>query len=191
MNIIIKLLFKLDNFLAKTEGVCAVSILIVMLGFASLQVILRNFFHTGVEWGDVFVRHLVLWVGFFGATISSKKNQHIRIDALTKVIPPRFLPLVEIFVALFCIIVASLLTMAAYKFMSDERMASETLFLNVKTWVMISIMPIGFGIITFRHFIQLIEYLYKFAGQKISTNLIPEGPSDSSELEISVKIKLT
>jgi len=191
MRSFVKLLMGLDNLLAKIEGFCVVSILITMLGFASLQVILRNFFDTGIEWGDVFARHLVLWVGFFGATLSTKVGQHIRIDALTKAFPPRFTPLAEMIVSAFSFTVALLLTMAAYRFLDGERMANENLFLNVKTWYLISIMPVGFGLITFRYFVQLMEQLFKFSGQKIETSSAAKDSNESPGLEVSVKIKLS
>ncbi len=183
----LRIIFAIDRLLLRLESFFLVTILGVMLGFTSLQVILRNFFDTGVQWGDVFNRHLVLWIGFFGATISTKENKHIRIDALTKIFSVKLQPLVEMVVNIFCLIVGALLAHAAYRFMQDERAAGEILFLSVPTWYVIVIMPVGFGIITFRCFVQLLEVLLKFGGRKIPAI----GECHSPELELSVKIKLS
>ncbi len=179
-----KLLFALDRLMARAEGFLLVLILIVMLCFATLQVILRNFFDTGIEWGDVFARHLVLWIGFFGATLSSKEGKHIRIDALTKIFPKRITPVIEMFVSVFCIVVGVLLTAAANKFMQDERGSGSILFLNVPTWYFITIMPLGFAIITFRYFVMLMEQLSAFGPQSKSS------PKEHKPFEISVNIKI-
>ena len=55
-----------------------------MILLAAYQVIARNFFDTGLLWGDALVRVLVLWVTFVGATIASRNDEHIRIDLLTR-----------------------------------------------------------------------------------------------------------
>lgn len=180
-------IFGIDRLLARVEGFLLVSILIVMLFFASLQVILRNFFDTGIEWGDVFARHLVLWVGFFGATLATKEERHIRIDALAKVISKKWQPVVELLVTIFCIVTGTLLFSASYRFMLGERLAETTLFEGIPTWYFISIMPVGFAIITYRYFVHLVEMLLRFGGKKRPAHK----PSDKSEFEISVKVKLT
>lgn len=180
----LKFIFAINRLMGRVESFLLVVILIVMLIFASLQVILRNFFDTGVDWGDVFARHLVLWVAFFGATLSTMDGRHIRIDALLNVISKRWQPLVEVITSLFCIIVGGLLTFAAYKFMTDEKMAATILFENIPTWYFIMIMPLGFAMITFRFVVHLMELLLKFSGKKIPS------ARDGDGLEISVNLKL-
>jgi len=179
-------LFGFDRLLAKLEGFLLATTLITMLFFAFLQVVLRNLFDTGIIWGDVFARHLVLWVGFFGATLATREGKHIRIDALTKALPKRALPIIELFINIFCIIVGFLLFQAALKFMLDERMAGTILFEEVPTWYFITIMPFGFGVITFRYFIKLVELLMTFGGKKKELKHAQE----HQELDISLKIKL-
>lgn len=181
----IKLLLGINKGLAKLEGFLLVSVLLTALFFAFLQVILRNFFNSGISWGDVFTRHLVLWIAFFGATLSTLEDKHIKIDALLKVIPKKFLPLVELIINIFCIIVSYLLFMSALKFVVDERAAQSILFAGIPNWYFIVIMPVGFALITFRYFIIMIEGLYKFAGKKL-----PAGDFKAPELDISLQIKL-
>src|SRR3990167_6348126 len=95
-------LFGLDKLLMKVEGFFLTSILIALLFFAFLQVVLRNFFDSGINWGDVFARHLVLCIAFLGATLSTREGRHIRIDALAKILPKKAQPIVELFISFFC-----------------------------------------------------------------------------------------
>lgn len=179
-------IFGLNRLCSRLESFLLVSTLIVMLVLSSLQVILRNFFDTGIDGGDVFARHLVLWLGFFGATLSTLENRHIRLDALVKIIPQKWHPLIEVVVSCFCIGVGYLLACAAWRFMAAERASQTVLFSGIPTWYFITIMPVGFGLITFRHGVSFLEQLLTFGGRKIpSTDAL-----EHSELDISVKIKL-
>ena len=49
------------------ENAILVSVLTSMVLVATYQVIARNFFDTGLLWGDALVRVLVLWVALVGA----------------------------------------------------------------------------------------------------------------------------
>ena len=72
------ILLFLDRWLARITGWLIVFFLGVMILMAFGQVVLRNVFHTGIEWGDVFLRHMVLWLGFLGATIATGEGrQHV------------------------------------------------------------------------------------------------------------------
>ena len=182
-----RIIFAIDRLLARLEGFFLNFTLIVMLALASLQVILRNFFDTGIEWGDILARHLVLWVGFFGATLSTREDRHIRIDALTKVIPDKWKPLVDFFVCCFCIVVGLFLYDAAAKFVLSEKMAGTTLFKGIPTWYFILIMPAGFLVISFRYLVFLLKILVRLGGKdpdKLSTR------GESAEVEISVKVRI-
>lgn len=160
---LIKGMQKIGDLVSKLERFLLSIILITMLGLAALQVILRNLFDSGIEWADVFTRHLVLWIGFFGATLATRERKHIRIDVLSKILPPLVNKVLQVVVTIFCFLVTALLCQAAYVFTMDERMAGTVLFEGIPTWIFISIMPIGFFLIAVRHGAQLIEELYYLA----------------------------
>lgn len=72
-------LIRLEKFLGALS-------LIVLLGIALTQVILRNFFELGFSDMDVIARHLVLFVTFMGAALASEGNRHIKIDCISTAI---------------------------------------------------------------------------------------------------------
>ena len=182
-----KILFALDKILVRIETFLLITTLILLLSFAFLQVFLRNLFDTGIHWGDVFNRLLVLWVGFFAATIGAKEDRHLSLEVLTKFLPEKFKPIINIFVNLFVIVVAAILTVTAYEFYQDQILyeASDLLFKGVPKSYFTIIFPIGFGIICFRYFIKLLETIYNFAG---GDTAYPQ--SAESDIEISVNIKM-
>ena len=58
-----KIVRSIDNFLKRIEESLLISMVILMVVLAFLQVVLRNVFSLGIIWADLFLRHLVLWVG--------------------------------------------------------------------------------------------------------------------------------
>jgi len=55
-------LYLLDEKISQVEKVLIAALLTVMLLLAFLQIVLRNFFATGIDWSDSLVRYLVVWV---------------------------------------------------------------------------------------------------------------------------------
>ncbi len=123
---------------------------------AFLQVILRNFFSAGIIWGDIFLRHLVLWLGFLGASLATRENRHINIDVFSRLLAGNYRRWASFITNLFSAFISGLLARAAYVFVRDERAAETTLFLDIPLWLFISIILIGFVIITFRFVIKAI-----------------------------------
>src|SRR3989304_9672211 len=79
-----KILLRLDTVLTRLEGTLLVVFLSIMLVLSFVQVVLRNAFSESLLWGDILLRHLVLWIGFFGAALATSQDRHINIDALTR-----------------------------------------------------------------------------------------------------------
>ncbi len=176
----------IDRLIATLEKYLLTVTLMTMLFLSFIQVILRDFFNSGLSWSDVLVRYMVLWIGFMGASLATKDDRHLRIDAFNKVFPKKIIPLVDLFVAFSCIVVGAFLTHAAYVFMISEQEGGKTLFADsLPAWYLLVIMPFGFGMITFRYFIRFAELLFKLGGHKGDLDHVP------AELDISVKIKLT
>ncbi len=73
---------RFDRVTRQIEGALFCVFLAVMLGISGLQVVLRNFFRSGVLWFDPLVRTLVLWVAFLGAMTATSHARHLHIDVL-------------------------------------------------------------------------------------------------------------
>ncbi|MEO8168802.1 MAG: TRAP transporter small permease subunit, partial [bacterium] len=115
------LLRAIEKNLVKAETGFLVLFFGAMIILSFLQVILRNFFGTGLLWADTLVRHLVIWVGFMGAAIATHEGRHISIDALTKFFSPRWTAVSQILTSLFAIVVCYYLADAALVFLRDEQ----------------------------------------------------------------------
>ena len=144
----------IDRSLSYFESAVLILTLSSMIFFAFSQVILRNFFNAGILWGDMFVRHLVLWVGFLGASLATREDRHINIDALWRVLSKKWKRRTKVLTNLFSALICLLLARAAFVFVRDELSAGTTLFLGIPSWVLMSIILFGFSVITFRFLLK-------------------------------------
>lgn len=147
----------LSAWLEKFEGIVLSLALLFMIGLGFLQVILRNFWDTGIEWGDPVVRAMVIWVGFLGASIATHQKSHIQLDLISKFLPEKAKKFAGIIAHLGSAAVCLLLADAAYKFMVMEREAQTLLIDGVPNWIVIVIIPVSFLVMTARFFIHGLD----------------------------------
>lgn len=159
----LKFLFLLDEWVAKITGWLLVFLLSIMIAMAFGQLVLRNFFHSSFEWGDIFLRHLVLWVGFLGAVIATGQGRHLKIEFIRKVIGEKLRKIFFIITNLFAAVVCWYLLNAAAGFVEGVKSANEILILNQPTWYFVVIIPVGYGIIAFRFLVSVIQAVVDIA----------------------------
>ena len=127
----------------------------VMLGLAALQVILRGVFQTGLLWGDVAARQLVMWVGFFGAYLASRENRHFRIDVLTRFLPDRarlwFSAVSDLFAAVICYF----LLRASLTFVDVGIDPDAIAFLHIPQRWIAMIIPAGFALVMVQFLVRM------------------------------------
>lgn len=120
-------------------------ILLAMIFFAVLQIVLRNFFHTGLIWIDPFLRYLVLWIGLLGAYAATRRLRHITIDVLGRVLPSGVQPGVRAVTSAVALVACALLTNASWAYMRNEVIFGSRPFLGIPSWIMVSILVFGFA----------------------------------------------
>jgi len=154
----VKLLALIDNGIAKIAGWILVAVLSLMIIMSFGQVLLRNFFGTSIEWGDILLRHLVLWLGFLGATIATGEERHIKVDFLAKFIPPKLQKIFAILTSLFAALVCYFLLRAGMVFIDVGIDPKSILFLNIPIWYFVVIIPVGYGLMAFRFFVIAVQW---------------------------------
>jgi TRAP-type C4-dicarboxylate transport system permease small subunit len=155
-NPLFKMLRRLDRGLSFIESCFLVFILTFMICLAFLQVILRNFFSSSILWADPLLRHWVLWVGFLGASMSTRENRHINIDVLFRLLTPIWKRRVRIITSFFSAFISLWLLRASFVFVRDEYLVQSTFTLGIPLWPFLSIIPLGFVSITFRFLLKVI-----------------------------------
>jgi TRAP-type C4-dicarboxylate transport system permease small subunit len=154
-----KFLHTIDDFIAKIETVSLIVFLSVMLSLGFLQVILRNVFSSGFSWADMLLRHLVLWVGLIGASLATKSERHINMDALSRILSLKAKVIMGIILNLIASFFSVAFIYAGYLFLMDEFAANgnKALFLGIPGWVAQLVIPLAFGVIAFRFLLHSID----------------------------------
>ena len=125
-------------------------LLTAMIFLATAQIVLRNFFDSGISWGDPTLRLLVLWIALLGAMAATRDNNHISIDLLSHFLSPvnraRLQRLTNLFAAIVCMVI----TWHAARLVMMEKSDGSIIFASVPTWVGELIIPLGFGVMALR-----------------------------------------
>ena len=131
------------GLLRRFEDGILVALLITMVGMAASQVVLRNFFDSGLHWSDSLVRVAVLWVALVGAMVASWDDSHIRIDLVSRLVLPQYRQWIERVTRLFTFAVLCLFTWGSGSFVYYEYVDQAIAFGDVPAWALEIIMPIG------------------------------------------------
>ena len=127
----------------------------ILLAFA--QIVLRNFFASGIDWGDALVRYLVVWVGFIGAAVATKEGKHITIDVLSRGLTGAGNSAIRAISHFVSAAVCGILTWAGIKFIFFEAQMGGVAFFKLPVWVPELIIPLTFGLMTLRYSLRLLN----------------------------------
>ena len=126
-------------------------LLVALLAACSLaQIILRDFFSTGLLWGDAFLRHGVLWLSFLGAARASSENRHITIDLLPRLLRRRGRFALAVLSSLFSCVVCMVLFWASWGFVQGERLTGGKVFAGIPYWWVETVFPFSFALMALR-----------------------------------------
>lgn len=136
------------------EDCLIVFILLMMIGLAVYQIVLRNVFGSSLVWVEPLLQNAVLWIGLFGAMIASRRDEHIRIDLLNNYLKPaarRWLAVVlDLFTSAICAVVA----WHSMIFLFGEMEGGGNAFPGMPAWILQAMIPIGFAVIALRYLIM-------------------------------------
>jgi TRAP-type C4-dicarboxylate transport system permease small subunit len=126
-----------------------------MILLAASQVLLRVLFSSGVPFGDEGLRLLVLWAAMLGAVAASRDDVHLRIDLLSRFLPPAGRDAAAILVDLFTAAVAGVLAWYSWRFVAESREFGDQLLGSLPAWPFEAVLPAAFVLISYRYLILL------------------------------------
>ncbi len=132
------------------ENGLLVLLLTGMILLATLQIVLRNGWSTGLSWADPALRVAVLWVTLLGAMAATRDNNHIKIDLLSRFLPAPLKGYMQLATDLFSAFICGLLAWHGGRFVYFEWQDGSILFATVPAWACELIIPLGFGVMALR-----------------------------------------
>lgn len=151
----------LENAGRTVEDAVLVIILTGMILLAAGQIVARNFFSFGFIWSDELLRMLVLWIAVAGAVAASRTDKHINIAILDRFLSPKLNDRIKIIVDFFTASVCAVVTWYSINFVRTSHEYEDVLLGNVPAWMLQLVLPIGFGLITWRYSLAALKRLAK------------------------------
>ncbi len=119
-------------------------LVLLMLAGATLQIVLRNLFHTGLVWIEPLLRHLVLWIGFTAAVVATGRLRHIQMDVASHLLPAGPRRLILRATTLAAALICAVLARAAWVYLGQEHEFGSTGPLGLPVWQLTSVIFFGF-----------------------------------------------
>ena len=171
---ILKALKLADRVIARIEGWMIVLFLSLMVIFTFFQVCLRGLYTHGhlhwantlmghLDWSEPFVRLLVLWLTFLGASLLTGENKHIKIDLFATILSPRWLLVREFIISVACVFISSVMVKVSIDYINIEIEFGGRIFLGLPGWLGQMIIPAGFALIMFRFIVRAIDQALQIA----------------------------
>ena len=126
-----------------------------MILLALSQIVLRNFFDSGIEWSDPLLRVMVMWLGLLGAIAATKQNNHISIDVVSRLLPNKGKVISAVIANLFSAIICAIVSYYALQFVLMEYEDGMMAFSGIPAWLCESIIPVGFGLMALRFLLNI------------------------------------
>lgn len=132
------------------EGIITL-LLVTMTLIVFVEVILRFGFNTGMVWSDELVLHMSAWMVLLGASYGVKVGSHIGVDAIVKILPPRWRQIVT-FIAVCCaLLYCALILYGSWIYLEKMyKIGIDLEDIAIPKWIAHSVLLIGFALLTFR-----------------------------------------
>jgi TRAP-type C4-dicarboxylate transport system permease small subunit len=164
---------KLEQAGTYAENAVLLIILISMILLAGTQIFLRNFFDGGIYWGDEMLRVMVLWLTVAGGLAASRMDRHISIAVLDRFLPDKSQLIIKIIIDLFTAGVCALFAWHSARFVMGSYEFGDMLMRVVPAWMLQSVLPVGFGLMAYRHLILAIKRPLSWSDKSKNTSGTP------------------
>ena len=154
---VLSLLARLERFGKLAENAALVVLLAALVLLAVGQIILREVFETGFFRADELVKLLVLWLAMVGSIAATRDNRHIRIDALSHLLPDGAVTAIRLFVDTFAAIVCGVIAWQAWRYLQLEIEFEDTVLINVPAWLAHVIVPGAFALMSYRFAVAVVK----------------------------------
>jgi TRAP-type C4-dicarboxylate transport system permease small subunit len=125
-------------------------LVLILVALAGAQIILRNFFDTGLSWADPLLRALVLWTGMLGALAAVRDDKHIALDVLQRFLAPQAQRVARLLTLGFAAAICAAMAWFSIDLVKIDLTSGGSAFAGVPSWVVESILPTGFALMALR-----------------------------------------
>lgn len=161
-----QLLDRLDRVGRFLENAALVGLLLGMILLAVGQIVMRELFSTGLVWADEAIKLTVLWIAMIGSIAATRDDRHIRIDALSHVLPKSTIRYVRVIVDLFAASVCLVIAWHAFRYLQLEAEFGDTVLRDTPAWLVHAIVPAAFGLLAYRFLVLVAKQIHALTTRK-------------------------
>ncbi|MDP6371288.1 MAG: TRAP transporter large permease subunit [Vicinamibacterales bacterium] len=133
----------------RLENTLVVAVLAVMAILPLIEIAGRVVIGRGISGSIVVVQNLTLWITVLGAVLAARSERLLALST-QRLLPPHAQRPVKIFTSSIAVAVTTTLVVASLDFVQIEREFGDIVAWDVPIWVVLAVLPIGFGAITGR-----------------------------------------
>ena len=150
-----------------------------------VQVVGRYFFPAyAISWAEEVIVYLVVWGVMIISSQLVRTDGHVRPDLVLRLLPPRYLRLVEIFNCLVAIVFCGALIWYGWEIVDTSLLISETSSTDLQfpMWIYYLALPVGSALMLMRYIMRLVRFAFFFdpATMTVGPALHDEMPSGLS-----------
>jgi len=165
---------KINRLIHLLEDGLLVLTLAALILLALSQIVLRNFFDSGIEWSEPLLRVMVMWLGLLGAIAATKQNNHISIDAVSRLLPNKGKVISAVIANLFSAIICAIVSYYSLQFVLMEYQDGMMAFSSIPAWWCESIIPIGFALMSLRFLVNIGPSIKHWANEPSNQQQLPK-----------------
>lgn len=141
---------RLDRVGRAVETTLLVLILGGLIVVAVGQIVLREIFSFGFIWANELQNVMVLWLAMIATVAAARDDRHIRIDALSRLMPEGWVRASRVIVDLFAAVICTIVAWQVYRYIQLEVEFEDTVLVDVPAWIVHGIMPLAFLLTAYR-----------------------------------------
>lgn len=178
-----------DRIVKRVEEIMFSVILIVMILIGLAPILMRYFGMMSFSWTESLSQHMVLWIALLGAGTAIRERTSISIDVIPHLLGPRKQIFLRAITELISAVICGILVWISFNYVrSILEFDRETVaFLKVPEWLLSTVMPFGFFLLTLRLLIAAIEDIvisYSIKPETENHVKIPDAVNNTPEQEL-------
>jgi len=151
---------------------------LVALVIGLLQVIGRYIDPArAISYAEEVIVYLIIWAIMIVSSQLVRRDGHVRPDLVLRLLPPRYLRLVEIFNCLVAIVFCGALVWYGYQIVDTSLLIDETSSTDLQfpMWIYYLALPVGSALMLVRYIIRLLRFTFYFDPATMTVgHMIPE-----------------
>ena len=135
--------------LRRLEALLLTLLLFGLMSLGLTQIVMRNL-GIALPWADGVMRAMVLWLAMIAGVMASGQLRHIRINLIEHWLPQPLVAWIHRLAYLITAAVCAVMAWYGLDMIGLEASFGAIAFLNVPTWVIQMIVPVGFALMALR-----------------------------------------